>query len=696
MSIQNLSAQKLSKQNSLRTHNDLSPQSDLSATKAVRLSCFLPLLLLALLPVTLSAQITGRVLDSEGNALVGVQISALHNGAETQSDADGDFSLTLLENPVGALAHPAQRSAAPGMSGVRLQRNPENWKIEVHSKSGVFDLQGRLLRGVERAGDSYSAEAQPALRKALETPEILVFVKDGSVIKRLEIADDEVDLGDVVAEDIQEGYLCADIVLDANQMCDPRDGNIYRTTTIGTQIWMAENLNFGTYVVDGGGTNQADATIANAHKYCYDDNEANCTLFGGLYQWHSAMALPYECNSTDAGMGSCIVNTPHRGICPEGWHVPTEEEWVTLEDWVNSANVVDNVYAGTSLKSTNLWSSGAGTDAYGWSGLPGGARYKGGFIYQGDYGYWWSASEGDANNAWNRYLRHGVLYATLYGSKYYLKDLGFSLRCLQDDDEYTLNFDSDGGSAIDPLSLEVGALITPPANPVKSGNVFIAWSPALPATMPSAHLTVTAQWRFVVVAGTLTDARDGKEYLTTTIGTQTWMAENLKYETASGSYCYNDDLANCNIYGRLYTWGAAMGGASSSSNVPSGVQGVCPEGWHLPSDAEWTILSDYVIANSAGTSTGNIGPFMKSTTGWNAGSGITSYDTFIFSALPGGIRNNDGSYGNVGSLGVWWSSTESYGSYVNSWLLRYDFDYFARNISDKDKAFAYSVRCLMN
>jgi formylglycine-generating enzyme required for sulfatase activity len=198
MSIQNLLAQKLSKQNSLRTHNDLSPQSDLSAIKAVRLPWLLPLLLLlALLPATLSAQITGRVVDSEGNALAGVHISALHDGAETTSDADGDFSLTLLENPVGALAHPAEMSATPGMSGVRLQRNPENWKIEVHSKSGVFDLQGRLLRGVESTR-GFSDGDNAVLRRALAQAEALVFAKAGYVTKRVEISDDEVDLGDVV------------------------------------------------------------------------------------------------------------------------------------------------------------------------------------------------------------------------------------------------------------------------------------------------------------------------------------------------------------------------------------------------------------------------------------------------------------------------------------------------------------------
>jgi uncharacterized protein (TIGR02145 family) len=195
-----------------------------------------------------------------------------------------------------------------------------------------------------------------------------------------------------------------------------------------TQVWMAENLDFGNYVV--GTANQADVTTISAEKYCYGNDEANCTTYGGLYQWHTVMALPFICNSTNAGTAPCIVDTPHQGICPEGWHVPTQTDWATLKTWVDNNNGGIAGDEGASLKSTNLWSSGAGTDVYGWSGLPGGSRISGSFSDQGDYGFWWSASQDAASFAWYRYLLHGFAFLhENYDSK---SHLGFSLRCLQD------------------------------------------------------------------------------------------------------------------------------------------------------------------------------------------------------------------------------------------------------------------------
>ena len=193
-------------------------------------------------------------------------------------------------------------------------------------------------------------------------------------------------------------------------------------------------------------------------------------------------------------------------------------------------------------------------------------------------------------------------------------------------------------------------------------------------------------------SGTFTDSRDSKTYKTTTIGTQVWMAENLNYETTSGSYCYDDNSTNCDTYGRLYTWSAAMNGASSSSTSPSGVKGVCPTGWHLPSDAEWTELSDYVIANSARASTDDIGSYLKSTSGWNSSGNGT--DDFGFSALPGGDRTAY-RHDYVGYNGIWWSSTEfssTYAAYRRS--LNYSSDSFYRNYHDK--SYALSVRCLQD
>jgi len=122
----------------------------------------------------------------------------------------------------------------------------------------------------------------------------------------------------------------------------------------------------------------------------------------------------------------------------------------------------------------------------------------------------------------------------------------------------------------------------------------------------------------------LTDSRDGEKYKTVRIGKQTWMAENLNYN-ATGSKCYDNKPVNCDKYGRLYNWSAA--------------QSACPVGWHLPSDSEWTRLTDFV-GSSAGKK-------LKSTRDWNKNGNGT--DEYGFSALPGGNGNSNGYFDNVGT-----------------------------------------------
>ncbi len=155
------------------------------------------------------------------------------------------------------------------------------------------------------------------------------------------------------------------------------------------------------------------------------------------------------------------------------------------------------------------------------------------------------------------------------------------------------------------------------------------------------------------------DERDGKKYVYVTIGEQTWMAENLNYE-ASESKCYGDDTGgdsqgNCVKYGRLYYWETAMNNSASSYAVPSGVRGICPDGWHLPSPAEWNLL----ITGVGGDNTA--GKKLKSVTGWNTGSNYKpGTDDYGFSALPGGQQSiHNGSFINAGSIGNWWSSARS-------------------------------------
>jgi uncharacterized protein (TIGR02145 family) len=188
------------------------------------------------------------------------------------------------------------------------------------------------------------------------------------------------------------------------------------------------------------------------------------------------------------------------------------------------------------------------------------------------------------------------------------------------------------------------------------------------------------------------DPRDGTKYVYVNIGTQTWMAENLRY-SAEGSKCGNYDdnslsdanTANCDTYGRIYNWSTAMNGSTSSAKNPSGVQGVCPAGWHLPSDAEWTTLTNFVGGETtAGTKLKADSPLWKSN-----GKGT---DEVGFSALPGG-RYYSAIFGGVGFYGDWWSATEYNASSAYSRDMFYGGDVHGGHF---DKTDLYSVRCVQD
>jgi uncharacterized protein (TIGR02145 family) len=174
----------------------------------------------------------------------------------------------------------------------------------------------------------------------------------------------------------------------------------------------------------------------------------------------------------------------------------------------------------------------------------------------------------------------------------------------------------------------------------------------------TATYSSTQMCHYDMVKNYFIDERDNNKYPYVTIGGKSWMAENLNYDVPDNitDVCYSNTASYCDTYGRLYNWNTAMAGSASSNANPSGVQGVCPSGWHLPSNAEWIALTTAVGTNPA--------PKLKANLAlWNTNTGT---DEFGFSALPGGSRNNSGSYIGRGSSGYWWSSTEGEASYAYS------------------------------
>jgi uncharacterized protein (TIGR02145 family) len=204
-------------------------------------------------------------------------------------------------------------------------------------------------------------------------------------------------------------------------------------------------------------------------------------------------------------------------------------------------------------------------------------------------------------------------------------------------------------------------------------------------------------------ANTLTDLRDGQVYRTTTIDipaksySEVWMAENLNLVTENswcgGGHDYKD--GDCSVYGRLYTWAAAVAkpedecGYGYKCGLGTGnIRGACPKGWHVPSQSEQNDLFTAVGGSDVA------GKVLKSETGWRSYSGIENSDTYLFSALPAGLRDDDGGYRFEGSDAYFWSSTEygSGGAYYKHLTYGYDYAYLSYDYKD----YGFSVRCIQD
>jgi uncharacterized protein (TIGR02145 family) len=203
---------------------------------------------------------------------------------------------------------------------------------------------------------------------------------------------------------------------------------------------------------------------------------------------------------------------------------------------------------------------------------------------------------------------------------------------------------------------------------------------------------------------------DGNTYKTVSIGTQTWMAENLKVSkyndgttipnitdnsqwinntTGAWTY-YNNDVANNAKYGKFYNWYAV----SKTSNIYTINKNVCPSGWHVPTDAEWTVLTDYLGGDSiAGDKMKEVG-----TISWNNPNTWDSpytdaTNTSLFTALPGGVSDfGDDTSNEMGIIGCWWSSTER--SQAGAWIRILDLSQAGAYRDGIDKREGLSVRCI--
>jgi uncharacterized protein (TIGR02145 family) len=218
--------------------------------------------------------------------------------------------------------------------------------------------------------------------------------------------------------------------------CTDVDGNSYSVVQIGNQWWMAENLNAGTYVPIT--TPQVSGT-----KFCMDVNgqaDPDCPM-GGLYEFSNLLQGSSPCNGTGAPPND-QCSTPVKGLCPNGWHIPSHYEWTTLEKnagsnpgafpYDESTISLLGTDEGGNLKETCTsywWDPNAGaTNLSGFSGLPGGDTWNGVFEDFGQSAYFWTSSE-TFFMAWVHALNYSL---TVIGRSNYAVESGFSCRCVQD------------------------------------------------------------------------------------------------------------------------------------------------------------------------------------------------------------------------------------------------------------------------
>ena len=254
---------------------------------------------------------------------------------------------------------------------------------------------------------------------------------------------------------------------DSNVLKDSRDGQSYRITKIGSQIWMAENLRY-----------------ESNESWCLENKNVNCKKYGRLYKHADAM-----------------------NVCPDGWHLPSSEEYGVL------LGVVGNYHT---LLSRSGWDGYGGDDIYNFSLLPAGVKKDhGGYLGEGVLTKLWTSSYYKSNKDDVRlYItRDGWEWQGSFGWNLNGKDAALSVRCVKDE------------------------LLDNQMNIQKSSQL-------------------------------MRDSRDGKIYRIVKIGDQVWMAENLNYEVEE-SFCYEDKIDNCVKFGRLYSWDAAMKACPEDWHIPS-------------------------------------------------------------------------------------------------------------------------------
>jgi len=416
-----------------------------------------------------------------------------------------------------------------------------------------------------------------------------------------------------------------------NAFKDKRDDNIYRVTQIGDQIWMAEDLRY------------KNPNFTNGIACSNRDND--CRNYGYLYTFAAAMD-----NAKCAAGNLCknAIEYPHRGSCPEGFHVPEHSEWEKLDDYV-SENIDDSYYTNDALIAQYGWSQ-PGDDAFGFTALPTG-EFDGYNIFYDQYARYWASTEDNANGAYEWYMGKNsrLQYQT------YKKSYGYAVRCVAD-------------GKIELTEKKDGTVFSSSSSSKQNSSSSHSSSSSVDFSSSDTPYSSSVDFKLIKAEGcddcnAFEDVRDNSVYRAKWIGGNIWMTEDLRYGGTEENPLESANCPDgeCTERGRLYSYDAAMD--------------ACPEGWTLPS--KWQ-LQDLLSKHPE--------DFCEEGDAWdNDGTNMTG-----FSAVPTGEWSPGSGYAADLRYARYWSSTEvdDKGAYMIYFSPGF---YSGQTFS---KSYGYAVRCI--